>query len=57
MLKLNCFFFLQAPIASWRGTRDPTLSVPVKPVNPIDESEKPTKRDEFAGFGGMKRIR
>ena len=50
-----------APICSWRGVRDPTvasaLATAKKYAAIVDESDKPLKRDEFAGMGGMKRIR
>ena len=50
-----------APISSWRGIRDPTVASALAAANKyaavIDESDKPAKRDEFAGMGGMKRIR
>ncbi len=52
---------MTAPICSWRGVRDPTVASAMaaakKYAAVIDESDKPAKRDEFAGMGGMKRIR
>ena len=59
-----------APMTSWRGKRDPLLvaasQYPArKPSGGGGSSssssgaapEPPQKRDEFAGFGGMKRLR
>ena len=52
---------MTAPICSWRGVRDPTVASAMaaakKYAAVIEESDKPAKRDEFAGMGGMKRIR